>query len=401
MEHISYYCQGESHKSTDKPCQDCAYSEVSPSLAVAIVCDGHGGVRYFRSQVGSQIAVDVIKTSIKQFVETLPQSVYCREGNPLFAGMPFTQHSEAVPYATDGIHGKQAKRIHEALTALFSSIISQWNIRITDHALANDLTPWEEEHEEQKYKDEFIDARNSDIATFEKTYGCTFMAYLQTPDFWLAFHLGDGKFLRFCVEDKKPVFDQPIPGDEKCFLNKTTSICDSKALEEIRYCYEGDGHFPEAVFLGSDGMDDSYGDGENLTNFYIQLYKLIAKSGREKAEKELRKSLPIISKRGSKDDMSVACIYDDTHLRTNALSLVEYQISVVEEKQQETASKIASLDAAVTGLRKAESLSDREKINLQYKGKDLVKAHDLGNKLLGRKLHLYKEAKKLRNDNEQ
>lgn len=395
MEHLSYYCQGESHIATGKPCQDCAYSEASQPLSMAIVCDGHGGERYFRSQVGSQIAVEVIRDAVRQFVDTLPQSVYCVDGQPPFEGMPFTDHSEAKPYETDNQHAKQAKKAHEALTALFSSIISQWNARITQHALATPLDLWEEEHVEQKYKDEFIDARNSDVATFEKTYGCTLMVYVQTPDFWFAFHLGDGKFIQFKMVEDKPTFDQPIPWDEKCFLNKTTSICDSKALEEVRYCYEGDGHFPEAVFLGSDGMDDSYGDGENLTNFYIQLYKLIAKSGREEAEKELHYSLPIISKRGSKDDMSVACVYDETKLAENALALVEYQISVVEQKQQETMSKIASLDTAVARLKEKENLSQSEQIDLQYKEKDLVKAHVLGHKLWGRKMHLSKERKRL------
>lgn len=270
-------------------------------------------------------------------------------------------------------------------------------MRITEHALANGLTAWEEEHVEKRYLDEFIAARANDSATFEKTYGCTLMVYVQTPDFWLAFHLGDGKMVRLCVEDGNAVFDQPIPWDEKCFLNKTTSICDSHALEEVRYCYQGDGRFPEAVFLGSDGMDDSYGDGENLTNFYIQLYKLIAKSGREQAEKELAESLPIISQRGSKDDMSVACVYDENRLTENTIALVEYQINEVQEKQWNTAAKVVTLTNAILGLKGSDNLSESQQIDLQYKEKDLTKAQELANKLWSRKLHLCKEVKKLDN----
>ncbi|MCC8113250.1 MAG: protein phosphatase 2C domain-containing protein [Bacteroidales bacterium] len=397
MQSIYHFCQGESHKATDKPCQDCAYGEASAHLSMAIVCDGHGGERYFRSQEGARIAVDVIHAAVSQFVAALPQSIYCRDGESLFNGMPFTQHSEAEPYSTDSIHENQAKRIHEALIALFASIISQWNMRITEHALANGLTAWEEEHVEKRYLDEFIAARANDSATFEKTYGCTLMVYVQTPDFWLAFHLGDGKMVRLCVEDGNAVFDQPIPWDEKCFLNKTTSICDSHALEEVRYCYQGDGRFPEAVFLGSDGMDDSYGDGENLTNFYIQLYKLIAKSGREQAEKELAESLPIISQRGSKDDMSVACVYDENRLTENTIALVEYQINEVQEKQWNTAAKVVTLTNAILGLKGSDNLSESQQIDLQYKEKDLTKAQELANKLWSRKLHLCKEVKKLDN----
>ena len=72
-------------------------------------------------------------------------------------------------------------------------------------------------------------------------------------------------------------------------------MCDAKALNEFRYCYEGNGHFPIAVFLGSDGMDDSYGDGEQLYDFYINVYKQIAKSGLSDAELILSRALPIIS----------------------------------------------------------------------------------------------------------
>ena len=69
MKSIFHFCPGESHKSTNKPCQDCAYAEDSEQLSMAIVSDGHGGERYFRSQIGSKIAVDVTKEAIKFFVE--------------------------------------------------------------------------------------------------------------------------------------------------------------------------------------------------------------------------------------------------------------------------------------------------------------------------------------------
>ena len=53
MNCIEQHCQGESHKSNNKPCQDCAYAESSDLLSMAIVCDGHGGERYFRSHYGA------------------------------------------------------------------------------------------------------------------------------------------------------------------------------------------------------------------------------------------------------------------------------------------------------------------------------------------------------------
>lgn len=401
MEHFSHYCQGESHKATDKPCQDCAYSEVTDSFSMGIVCDGHGGERYFRSQEGSRIATEVTKEALKVFVETLPESVYSKNlGKPLFEGMPFIQYSQTDASIIAPEYHKQSKLIHEALSALFASIISQWNIKIALHATEHPLNEWEQEHVEKKYQDEFLSKLNDDTSGFEKTYGCTLMAYLQTKDYWFAFHIGDGKFLRYQMNDGYPVFDQPIPWDEKCFLNKTTSICDTQAVDEFRYCYQGDGQFPEAVFLGSDGMDDSYGDGENLTNFYIQLYKLVAKQGKEKALKELQKSLPLISKRGSKDDMSVVCVYNEENLQNNAFSLVEYQLLLIEKQRDAAGKKIIELRQKIEAYGSPETLSQSDQINLQYATKDLDKAESLEKRLWSRHMNLCKEAKSF-NNNEQ
>ena len=73
MKSIFHYCQGESHKSTDKACQDCAYAESSENLSMAIVCDGHGGERYFRSRYGSEMAVEITKKAICDFVNSMEE----------------------------------------------------------------------------------------------------------------------------------------------------------------------------------------------------------------------------------------------------------------------------------------------------------------------------------------
>lgn len=65
MNHHSFSCQGESHKYSDKPCQDSSYSYSGNGISIAIVCDGHGGERYFRSDIGSQICIKVTENAIK------------------------------------------------------------------------------------------------------------------------------------------------------------------------------------------------------------------------------------------------------------------------------------------------------------------------------------------------
>ena len=55
---------------------------------------------------------------------------------------------------------------------------------------------------------------------------------------------------------------EPIPWDEDCQANITTSICDSEAIEEFRYCFMKES--PVATLMGTDGIDDSYANFEEM-----------------------------------------------------------------------------------------------------------------------------------------
>ena len=393
MNCIEQHCQGESHKSNNKPCQDCAFAESNDLLSMAIVCDGHGGERYFRSHYGAEFATEITQKAITEFVKNMADSTFTlSEGKSVFDGASFTAYSAAT--ATDE---QMESRAHKSLKWLFSSIISQWNEKIAKHAKETELTDWELSTVDEKYRNEFLCEREKDAATFEKTYGCTIMAYVQTSDYWFAFHLGDGKCVSMRVVEDRLVCEQPIPWDERCFLNKTTSLCDSNALEEFRYCYQGDGQFPLAMFLGSDGMDDSYGDGYNLYNFYIQLFKIIIRNGVEKANKELKKTLPVISKMGSKDDMSVACVFDDTNLTASFFKLTQYQKRELESSHKKVEDKIMELNKKIESVVNPEALDRGQRINFEYAQKDLEKAKEKTIKIT-RKLRFIKgEETKYRN----
>lgn len=395
MDNIHHFCQGDSHKLTDKPCQDYAYSESNEQLSMAIVSDGHGGERYFRSQIGSELAVNITKEAIRNFVSSMEEaSLNDKNALSVFDNAPFTSFSQAT-----ASEQQFESKGHQSLMWLFSSIISQWNIAIEKDAHERDLSAWELEHVEKKYIDEFLSKKEQDNSSFEKTYGCTLMAYVQTPRYWFAFHLGDGKCIAMRLIDDKLICEQPIPWDERCFLNKTTSLCDSHALEEFRYCYQGNGeqNFPIAIFLGSDGLDDSYGDGDNLHNFYIQLFKIIIKNGKEKALKELEKSLPIISQRGSKDDMSVACVYKTEALKAIFFKLIEYQLNKTDEAFDNNEAKIKDIETKIANFGNPEQLDRSQQINLEYANKDLKKALDLRSRLDYKKRTLKGEQTKFKN----
>mgnify|MGYP002624186626 FL=1 len=348
MEALHYSCQGESHKATDKVCQDYSYSEVSDRLAIAIVCDGHGGKRYFRSDVGAKYATEITNKCVTTFINEV--------GDELFKGKAFTQVSALNTEIKNDNFDKKTK-VDVAMRQLFSSIIYRWQEMIRYHAYNTPLTDDERASLDPRYVTDFEKKES-----LEKTYGCTLMCYVQTPDYWFAFHVGDGKCIAFGHDGE---WSEPIPWDERCFLNKTTSLCDSEALDEFRYCYQGDGDFPAIVFLGSDGIDDSFGETTNMVNFYAQIAKMLAKEPFEDCINSIQTTLPELSTRGSQDDMSVACVYDDVLLGEVSKNITEWQQRNVLDTIRKLNERIAKFSEEYEQYEKRDNLTDKEKIDKQ------------------------------------
>ncbi|MBP3253592.1 MAG: protein phosphatase 2C domain-containing protein [Bacteroidales bacterium] len=351
----NFSCQGFSHKATNKPCQDYSLCRIeSGSHSVIIVCDGHGGERYFRSGIGAKTAAQVTLDAVDKFVRCTDKS--------LFNGVLYT----ARPAAADKNNDRPFNAIDNAFRQLFSSIICQWNNQTEAHAAANPLTDWEKANVKQEYKDAFLAKKD-----LEKIYGCTLIAYVQSETYWFAFQIGDGKCISFMQDI---VYTEPVPWDDKCFLNKTTSLCDNAALEEIRYCFDGSKTFPVAVFLGSDGVDDSFGTTENLVNFYIQVLKMLDSEGFDATTQSLQKDLPVLSSIGSKDDMSVAFIYDENRLKDRITQLIQYQISLVQDGMQQLNKRIYTLKAKILNLENPNPQDRKTKIELDYAKQDIASA---------------------------
>lgn len=319
MESFNYTCQGASHIAENKVCQDSSLSINADGLCAAVVCDGHGGKRYFRSDKGAEFAAKITGEKIKEFVENFDKS--------LIADKQFTQCM-----AKSDPKNVQSDELFSVFNQLFTSIVSTWYDKIGKHANDNPLTDKECELCEPEW---IADFKNG--IKIEKSYGCTLMAAVFTETYWFAFHIGDGKMIAL---QSNPVFIEPVPWDDKCFLNKTTSLCDSNPLDEFRYCYCGDGNFPDAIFLGSDGMDDSFGATENLADFYIKVANSIVKEGKDQTFADIEVTLPNLSKKGSQDDMSLAVVFDTLKIADNLDIYKKWQLQKLEteiaEKQKRT-----------------------------------------------------------------
>ena len=375
MDSLNFSCQGESHIATGKVCQDYSYSNVYENgNAIAIVCDGHGGKRYFRSDIGAKIAAEVTEHKVKTFIEEV--------GISLLKDEPFAQHGTISEQITNQDFDKTSN-IERAFRQLFGSIIYEWNAEVLAHVTQNPISELEKEGLEDRWIKEFEDNIN-----LEKVYGCTLIVYAYTPDFWLAFQIGDGKCFA-C--DAAGNWSEPIPWDESCFLNKTTSICDSGAIDEFRYCYEGNGQSPIAVILGSDGIDDSFGSEENQANFYVQILKSIAKSGLDATLSEIKTTLPQLSKIGSHDDMSIAMIYDSDKVTTTTSKMIEWQVANVKRAIAEESEKIEKANKIQQSLESVEHLTCQNMIDLKYAKADEKRAIEARTKFQGRLDTLLKE----------
>ena len=323
MEAIQSSCTGESHIAAGKPRQDCSLAESTDFITIGVVCDGHGGDRYFRSEVGARAASAAARKCAEEFVRNADES--------LFRDAPFTQLGTAAAEAEK--KKSCVSDVRDALfRQLFASIIFDWREHVVSHAKANPVSDKERGKVPQEHIEAFEKTDGDGNRTgIEKTYGCTLICFVQTKSYWFAFHIGDGKCISFSADkDGHISWEEPVPEDRECFLNTTTSICDANAINEFRYCYGGRSTFPLAVFLGSDGIDDSFGEDSNLANFYVQILKKIVRSSPDEAKSELDSTLPELSVHGSKDDKSVVCCFDEERLKPLENGLVEWQCKNVQ-----------------------------------------------------------------------
>lgn len=265
--HISV--QGASHIKKNKECQDASFDYHDFEKTIAMVCDGHGGDDYMRSASGSGFACVAADRNIKSFLSSVDKNTF---------------------FADPEMHLKN----------LEASIINTWNQLITAHHEKHPFTEEELSGVSEKARKKYTqDGR------IESAYGTTMIAVAMGKGYWFGIHIGDGKCVAVNPEGK---FVQPIPWDPKCFLNATTSICDSDALSSFRHFYSD--KMPAAVFVGSDGIDDCFSNNEQLHNLYKTILYSFGTTNFTEAVNGLKDYLPRLSAKGSGDDVSIAAILD-------------------------------------------------------------------------------------------
>ncbi len=269
---------GQSHVKAGTPCQDASLCVSTKKYTLAAVADGHGGDQYLRSDTGSRFAVQAAR-------ECMTDS--------------------AVLHAL-----KTVDKGRESIIAqLKRSIVGRWNTLITEHLNENPFADEELSEIPQKYADRYRAGESPETA-----YGSTLIAVLWTESFLLVLQIGDGSCIILSDESE---LSQPVPADEKCFLNMTTSLCDADAVHEIRHYYSA--NLPAAVLVGTDGIDDCFAGEEKLYSFYRVILSSFLEKDEDVAITELTDYLPRMSEKGSGDDISIGMILDREILRTMEL----------------------------------------------------------------------------------
>mgnify|MGYP002517462752 FL=1 len=264
---FAHSVQGYNHIKANKVCQDASGECHFEDVSIIAVADGHGSDNYIRTDRGSKFAVSAALTAIKAFVQEAREN-----------------HLPAIPNS------------ETELIQVSKNILARWYTQVENDVACEPFRSEELAKVSEKYKQRYASGQYN-----AKAYGTTLIAVCITSEGWFGIHIGDGK----CVELlRNGTLCEPIPWDEACEQNITTSICDSDAIEEFRYVIQKD--FPAAIFIGSDGIDDSYSSEMELHELYRSIFIVFEEHGAEVGSNEVRDYLPKITRRGSGDDVSIA-----------------------------------------------------------------------------------------------
>ena len=88
----------------------------------------------------------------------------------------------------------------------------------------------------------------------------------------------------------------------------------------------------------------------------------------------MKKSLPLISKVGSKDDMSVACVFDENRLQDAIPQLIGWQRSNVKEQIDAVNTRILSLYEKKEIIENKQIKEQKDKIDFDYFLKDITRS---------------------------
>jgi len=243
------------------------------SPLVAALSDGHGSARYFRSHIGSHLAVKTATQLIHSFV------VRHRQGTSLSI----------------------IKRTAEEW--LPRAIARSWLDAVNEHLDLNAFSEAELAALSKSDQNSFeADSANRAIA-----YGATLLAVAVTNAFVIYLQIGDGDILTVAADSE---VQRPLPGDKRLIADETTSLCAIDAWREFRVAFQPiTNSRPELILLATDGYPNSFRDEAGFFQAGVDILKVLQCEGASRVAGSLEGWLQDTTKVGSGDDVTVGILY--------------------------------------------------------------------------------------------
>jgi len=334
--------RGASHVRGDIGCQDHSAAEVIDDAsrrsdaglgtwAFAVVADGHGGVRHFRSQFGAVHAVEAMTSAFltlrKRLVAPAVAAGGTEDADPL--GLKLWKATAARLVVTEWrtfvyqhlCDAPPDERAPEpGLVRMLDHVRERHGGR-NEQRLRSQVTAfrhWSRDRGESTGSGEPVEGRTTtplplpsdpgwprkELGSWHAAaYGATLLGVLVGPGalYWL--RIGDGAMVQ--IVDGEAVEISPVPDD--AIANETPSLSDDRAVvqAEVGAVPLVDGMLPSAVVLATDGVPNSYLEPRGFLEFCEEVARRAA-ADRAGVDDRMPHWLDELSQRGSGDDMSVA-----------------------------------------------------------------------------------------------
>jgi serine/threonine protein phosphatase PrpC len=248
---------------------------------IVAASDGHGSAKYFRSHIGSRLAVETAISLAQEFLN----------------GQPDIKNLSAIKRTAE-------ERLPQELSR-------RWKEAVKAHIENN---PFSSEELDALEKKDGITAREAIKDKPSHAYGATILTALVEESFILYLQLGDGDIL--LVSDGGDV-ERPLPKDERLFANETTSLSSQNAWSDFRFSFQTlVGPPPALILLSTDGYANSFVAEEDFLKVGKDLLEMIRADGLAKVNEKLETWLNEASASGSGDDITMAIICRADALRS-------------------------------------------------------------------------------------
>lgn len=290
---FSHSVMGASHEKKNLVCQDASAYKVGEGFAVAVVADGHGSKKHFRSNIGSQSAVEATLETIARFYE---------DPDEFDKNFP-TNHRSII------------KNIQK-------QIISTWNAKIMKHLEENPVT----REEKKPFTDEEFEKISS-----ESYYGTTLVAAVAGRGYVFGFQIGDGSLVAVFEDGETSMI---MDYEESNPANITASMCNANAASMF------DSFYVEtkpllAFFVSTDGLYTSFGSDNDFLDYHTIIASQLGDINTFEAA--VKKNMKKRSHFGTEDDISLSCVYNS--------DIVAEKIDVIKAKVAENKQKAAERKA--------------------------------------------------------